>query len=201
MVTGLSLSSRHSRVICNGEGLYVRARVRLWLVLLSFSSVLPALPLVHAHQLPFITAPLQLTCRENSRMDAHAREGYNAYARFHTCRHAHAPILVHTHIELYAHTRTQTLPANSTTTVSFQFRKAFFKLNEHTPDANRGLDIGYVCAQRLCTSQNGVGLCRNFRVWYYFIVVDSLVVAMFSATVPDADARRIAALLPRLLKA
>jgi hypothetical protein len=39
---------------------------------------------------------------------------------------------------------TQALPANSTTTVSLEFRKPFIKLNEHAPDANRGLDVGCV---------------------------------------------------------
>lgn len=37
----------------------------------------------------------------------------------------------------------QDLPANSTTTVAIEFRKPFIKLNEHAPDANRGLDVGY----------------------------------------------------------
>jgi len=34
------------------------------------------------------------------------------------------------------------LPANSVSSLSFDFDKAFLKYTEHSPDANRGFDIG-----------------------------------------------------------
>ena len=35
-----------------------------------------------------------------------------------------------------------TIPAQSSSTLTFDFDKAFLKYTEHVPDANRGVDVG-----------------------------------------------------------